>query len=250
MDLTSVLAVCFIAFAVAGISVVVGGTSLMTVPLLISLGMTSKNAIATNMFALIFLSMSGAIGFRKEIDVKHSKSIAIFSILTICGSFIGASIVPAIDQNILRKVIAVVICVIAACFMLKRDLGVWERKDRILMWRFLGGTLLVFVFGIYGGFFSGGYVTLLSYVLIVIFGLNFLQVAYISKLLNIFSSIIACVVFHFHGLIIFPVAIPLAIAMSLGAFAGSRLAVSKGNLWVRNIFIVTAVILAVKLLIF
>ncbi|MBC8358363.1 MAG: TSUP family transporter [Candidatus Aminicenantes bacterium] len=73
MSLISILIVCSLSFIVSILSISVGGTSLITVPVLISLGMTSKNAVATNMFALIFLSMSGAVGFRKEIKLSHYK---------------------------------------------------------------------------------------------------------------------------------------------------------------------------------
>jgi len=54
MNLINILIVCMISFLANIFSVSVGGTSLIAVPLLISLGMISKNAVATNMFALIF----------------------------------------------------------------------------------------------------------------------------------------------------------------------------------------------------
>ncbi|MCK4430996.1 MAG: sulfite exporter TauE/SafE family protein, partial [Candidatus Aminicenantes bacterium] len=185
MDFINILAVCIISFVVSIFSVSVGGTSLITVPVLISLGMTSKVAIATNMFALIFLSISGAAVFRKEMKTTHVKMIIIFSILTLCGSLLGANLVLAVDKDILKRIIAIIICVIAFTFLLKRDLGNKEMKERTSKWKFTIGTLAIFFLGIYGGFFSGGYVTLLSYVLILIFGFNFLQVAFITKVFNI-----------------------------------------------------------------
>lgn len=250
MSLISVLIVCFLSFIVSIFSISVGGTSLITVPVLISLGMISKNAVATNMFALIFLSMSGAIGFRKEIRIPYHKMIAFFSILTICGSLIGASLMVAIEKNILKKVIAIMICIIACSFLFKKDLGIQERNEKISKMKLGGGALLIFILGIYGGFFSGGYVTILSYVLILTFGLNFLQVALITKIFNIFSSLGACAFFYYHDLIDFSVGIPLAFSMSLGAFLGTKLALAKGNLWIRKIFIIAVILLAIKLLIF
>jgi len=250
MSLISILIVCILSFLVSIFSVSVGGTSLITVPVLMSLGMISKDAVATNMFALIFLSMSGAIGFRKEIRITYPKMIAFFSILTICGSLIGASLILAIEKDILKKVIAVMILFIASSFLLKKDLGILEKKEKISKLKFVGGTLLVFVLGIYGGFFSGGYVTFLSYVLILTFGLNFLQVAFITKIFNLFSSLVACTFFCYYDLIDFSVGIPLAFSMALGAFLGTKLALAKENLWVRNLFIVATIILAINLLIF
>lgn len=248
MDALSILTACFIAFVVCIMTVSVGGTSLITVPVLIWLGMSTKNAIATNMFALIFLSISGALGLRSQIKSSHYKMAVLFSILTICGSFIGANLVLAINENILKRTIAIMMCVIAASLIFKRDLGVKQTTARISMLKFLLGTLSIFILGIYGGFFSGGYVTLLSYVLILSFGLNFLQAASITKIFNIFSSSAACAFFYYHGLINFSVGVPLAVSMFLGAFLGAKLAIAKGNLWIRNLFIAVVIVLAIKLL--
>ena len=248
MDIIGILTACLISFVVGIISVSAGGTSLITVPVLIWLGMTTKNAIATNMFALIFLSISGALGFRSRIKSSHYKMAVLFSILTICGSLIGANLVLAINEDILKRTIAIMMCVIAASLIFKRDLGVKQTTAQMSKFRFLAAALAVFALGIYGGFFSGGYVTLLSYVLILSFGLNFLQAASITKIFNIFSSSIACAFFYYHGLINFSVGIPLAVSMFLGAFLGAKLAIAKGNLWIRNLFIAVVIVLAIKLL--
>lgn len=250
MDIIGTLITCLISFAVSAVSVSVGGTSLITVPVLIWLGMASKRAVATNMFALIFLSMSGTVGFRKEVKPAHYKMIAVFSILTICGSLIGANLILAIDEGILEKVIAIIICIIVGSFLFKRDLGVHKKEEKISKMKFAAGTILIFILGIYGGFFSGGYVTLLSYVCILAFGLDFLQTAFITKIFNIFSSLVASAIFYYHGLIDFSVGIPLAFSMFLGASLGAKLAIMKGNLWVRNLFIIFAIALAIKLLVF
>ena len=110
--------------------------------------------------------------------------------------------------------------------------------------------LPIFILGIYGGFFSGGYVTLLSYAFVLIYGLTFLQAAFITKILNIFSSFAACLLFYYHGLIDFSVGVPLAVSVSLGACGGAKLAVAKGNLWIRNLFIIAVILSAARLFFF
>lgn len=250
MSLINILIVCLLSFIVSIFSVTVGGTSLITVPLLISFGMISKNAVATNMFALVFLSVSGAVGFRKEMGEIPYKMLALFYILTIFGSMIGANLVVVINRHVLKKVIAMMIIIIGGSLFLAKELGIRERKEKILKMKFAAAALSILILGIYGGFFSGGYVTLLSYVLILALGLNFLQAAYITKIFNVFSSLAACAFFYYHGLIDFHAGIPLALSMSLGAFLGAKLAIRKGNLWIRNIFIITVILLAVRLLFF
>ncbi len=250
MDFISLLIACLVSFVVSIFSVAVGGTSLITVPVFISLGLTSKSAVATNMFALIFLSVSGFLGLKKAAKPAHYGLFAILSVLTVCGSIIGARFLLAVDSVVLKKMIAIMIGIMAGSFFLKRNLGLQEAIEKIPKRKLVAGSLFIFILGIYGGFFSGGYVTLLSYVLVWIFGLNFLQVAFVTKLFNTFSSLVACLFFYIHGLIDFSAGIPLALSMFLGAFLGAKLALKKGNLWVRNLFLVTAWLLAIKLLLF
>jgi len=241
---------CLIGFLVSIISVVVGGTSLITVPLLISLGLTSRGAIATNKFALIFLSLSGAINFRREVKIDTPGLIIYFLILTIIGSIIGANLVIALSDVVLKKIIGSIMIVILFITLSSKELGVIERKINISWKNLAVGSLIVLPLSVYSGFFSGGYVTILSYSLILIYGFSFLQVATITKILNIFSSIVACIVFAANHLIIYSIAIPLAISMCLGAFIGVKLSLKKGNIWVKRIFSIFVVILAIKLFFF
>ena len=250
MEITEIIIVCVVYFFAGIISVSVGGTSLITVPLLIALGMGPKIAIATNMFSLIFVSITGAIGFRKEIKNHHHKLILGFTILTLIGSALGAQLVLTMDENIIKKVVASICVIIALLLIVKKDLGTKVGSEKISKPRFLVGGILIFILGIYGGFFSGGYVTMLSYVLVFIFGMSFLETAFTTKIFNIFSSLIACVFFYKSNLINFSVGIPIAISVSLGAIIGTKLAIKKGNAWIRDLFIIIVIILAIKLFVF
>lgn len=250
MTIFSILILCIIALIASVYGVTVGGISLITVPLLISFGMLPKQAIATNMFALIFLSISGSFGFRKKIKPEHLKMVIWFSFLAVLGSLPGALLVFVITNAALKIIIAVMLIVVAILSLLKKDFGIIAKPKKINLHLVALGTILVFILSIYGGFLSGGYVTMLSYVLILLFGMEFLEVAFITKILNIFSSLAASILFYRFGLIDLYIGVPLALSMSLGALAGAKLAIAKGNIWIRNIFIAATILLAVKILLF
>ncbi|MFA6296777.1 MAG: sulfite exporter TauE/SafE family protein [Patescibacteria group bacterium] len=250
MSLFVILGLCIIYFVVGIFSVSVGGTTLVMVPLLIYAGMDIKTAIATNMFALIFLSLSGMFGFRKEIKKQHIWWLIAFVILTLISSFLGAKLVLGINEEILKKIIAVIIILAAGTLFIKKDAGLNENKNKIAVWKIIVGLILVFVLGVYGGFFSGGYVTILTYVLILFFGLSFLQSAFDTKVINFFSSGIACVIFFVNNLIDFRLGLIFAVFISIGALFGTKLAIKKGNKWIRIIYLTAIFILAIKLLLF
>lgn len=249
MSLIVILALCIIYFVVGIFSVSVGGTTLVMVPLLIYAGMDIKTAIATNMLVLIFLSLSGMFGFRKEIKKQHLWWLFLFVIITLISSFLGAKLVLDINEDILKKIIAVIIVLVASTLFVKKEIGLKENDD-ISIWKIVIGLILVFALGVYGGFFSGGYVTILTYVLILFFGLSFLQSAFDTKVINLFSSGIACVIFYLNDLIDFKLGLLFAIFISLGALLGVKFAIKNGNKWIRIVYIIAIIILAIKLLFF
>lgn len=235
-------------FVVGIFSVSVGGTALITVPILIYFGLGVKEAVATSMFILIFLSLIGAIGFRKEAKKENNKLLFVFVVLTLIASFIGARLVLDIDENLLQKIIGISIIVASFFLLIKKDFGIKEEGKKTPAWKMIVGLILVFALGIYGGFFSGGYVTILTLVLIWFFNFSFLQSAFATKIINLFSSGIACVVFYYNDLINFNLGIILAVFISLGAVFGVKLAIAKGNKWIKKICFVVIILLAIKLL--
>jgi hypothetical protein len=58
-----------------------------------------------------------------------------------------------------------------------------------------------FLLAIYGGFFSGGYVTILTAAFVLLFGMTFLQAVATTKVINMFSSGVATLVFVWRGVV-------------------------------------------------
>jgi len=239
---------CVIACLTSVLSVSVGGTSLITIPLLLTFQFPARQAIATNKFALLFLSISGAIGFGHKVKIPTAPLSVLFIPLTIVGSLLGARIVLAVNESVLKLVIVLFVLLMTATFFIKPGLGLTSRGTHAS--RLGRGTtaILVFLLAIYGGFFSGGYVTVLTSVFILLLGFDFLQAATLTKMLNVFSSITAAATFFAHGQIDFRVGIPLALSMALGAAFGTKLALKKGNRWIRLIFVAAVLCLAAKIL--
>jgi uncharacterized protein len=76
-------------FFTSVISVVTGSTSLITVPVMIALGVEAHVAVATNMLALTFMSVGGALPFLGKGVLIRSRLPASVA-LTIVGSGFGA----------------------------------------------------------------------------------------------------------------------------------------------------------------
>ena len=60
-------------FLTSAISVVTGSTSLITVPAMLQFHIEPRTAVATNMFALTFMSVGGTLPFLHSPDVNRKR---------------------------------------------------------------------------------------------------------------------------------------------------------------------------------
>jgi uncharacterized protein len=100
---------------------------------------------------------------------------------------------------------------------------------------------------VYGGFFSGGYVTMLTSVFVLLFGLTLLQSVATTKVVNVFSSAIATLIFAWHGVVDYKLGLILGVTMFLGAIIGGHVTMWISAVWLRRIFLLTVVGLAAKM---
>lgn len=247
--MTAAALVCLIAvFALtAFISVVTGGTSLITVPVMMQLGIDPHVAVATNMLSLIFLSLGGTVPFLKGQFIPRKRLLALIW-FTLFGSVLGALLLLVVPAKAMPLVVAVAMIAVAVFSLAKSNAGVSPAGSAPSRASELTGYLLTFVLGVYGGFFSGGYVALLTAAFVAFFGMTFLESVAVTKVLNIFSSLVATAVFAAQGLIDWKIGLILSLVSFIGAASGAVLARNLSNALLRRVFLVAVIALAIKTL--
>jgi uncharacterized membrane protein YfcA len=231
-------------FVTATIGVVTGSNSLITVPVMFQFGIDEKVAVATNMFGLAFMAVGGTIPFVRKGLIDYRK-VSPLIILTIVGSALGALLVGYITNQGIKLMVSVAMIVVAVFTLVKRDSGITERRSvsqKLLVTTFVATFLL----GIYGGLYSGGYVTVLTAVLVAFFGMSFTESIAATKLINVFSSSIASIVFAWQGLIDYKLGVVLGLSMFAGAYVGAHYATKLNEVWLKRIFLATVFVLALK----
>lgn len=231
------------------INTMVGGGSLISVPLLITLGLPAHLAIGTNRFAMVFNTGVGAIDYHNKVKYKIKLALFLASFASV-GSYLGANIVLQINEKLLEYIIGVLMLILGGVIVYKKKLGLEERKISLTRNNYVIIILLSFLLGIYGGFFGGGVSTMFTFVFISYFGKNFLKSAGITRFIVSILSMIAVISFTLNNSIDFFFGIILAISFIVGAKIGVKLAVKAGNIWMRRLFVVLAVISAIKLFFF
>ncbi|PYS98026.1 MAG: sulfite exporter TauE/SafE family protein [Acidobacteria bacterium] len=246
MELWSLVLLALLFFVTSIVGVVTGSNSLITVPVMFQFGIDEKVAVATNMFGLTFMAIGGTIPFVRQGSIEFKKLTPLV-ILTIVGSAIGALLVGVItNQSIkLMVTIAMIVMVIFTFLVPNRasnESGLENRNISPLVY------VLTFLLAIYGGLYSGGYVTVLTASFVALAAMSFSGAVGATKFINVFSSGIATLIFMWQGLVDYRLGIILGIAMFAGAFVGAHYATRMNEIWLKRIFLATVFILAIKML--
>lgn len=231
-------------FLTSIIGVVTGSNSLVTVPIMFQFGIEPKTAVATNMFGLLFLSIGGTLPFLGK-GVIDKKRLPKLILITLVGSAIGAVLVGLITSGAIKIIVSVSMIAVSIFTLLKRDAGL-TKVESISTKSLVIAYVITFLMAIYGGLFSGGYVTVLTASYVAFFGMTYTQAIAETKIINIFSSAIASAIFMWQGLIDYKLGIILAIVMFIGAYIGAKTVTKLNDLWLKRIFLSTVLILAVK----
>ena len=233
-------------FLTSLVGVVTGSNSLIAVPAMFQLGIPPKVAVATNMFALVFMSVGGTIPFLRKgkIDVKR---ISPLLVITLISSALGALLVGLITDQSLKLIVSIAMIAVAVFILFKRDNGVTPAQS-VSRTSLAVTFILTFALGVYGGLFSGGYVTVLTAVLVAFFGMSFSESVASTKLINVVSSSIATAVFMWQGLVDYRLGLILGVTMFVAAYVGAHYATKLNEVWLKRIFVTVVFLLAIKTL--
>ncbi len=169
--------------------------------------------------------------------------------LTLIGSTLGALLVGLISSKLMPLVISVSMIFVIIFSFAKRDIGVEKSIHKTAYAEFLI-YFFTFLLGIYGGLYSGGYTTMLTALYVAFAGMTFTEAVANTKLINLFSSLIATTIFAWQGLIDYRLGIVLAVTMFIAGFVGAKFVTKINDVWLKRIFLATVLVLAIKILFF
>jgi uncharacterized protein len=226
----------------------VGGSSLITIPVLILLGLPPHTAIGTDRMGVTGIGLAGLYSFHKKGLVRYKIGF-ITGVPCLVGSFIGANLALQISPTVLKKFIVALTVALLVIVAANPKLGI-ERAQRPLSIRvFVTGIFFSLLVGVYGGFYGAGAATFLAYIMILVFRQTFLESAATLKVASILMTATSALTFAYHGAIDYPLAMSLFVGSSLGSYAGAQYSDKIGNIWIKRLFIGVVLVMAVKLLI-
>jgi uncharacterized membrane protein YfcA len=248
MDFVKLFAIFFVGLGSSFIGTLVGGSSLINIPVLIFLGLSPHSAIATDRMGITGIGISGLYKFHQKGLVNYRIGLVI-GIPVLVGSFIGANLVLQISPSVLKKVIVLITVSVLALLVMQPKLGVRKAQRSLETRDFVVGMFLSLLVGLYGGFYGAGAATFVIYILIFVFGQTFLESAGTMKIGSIAMTATATLTFAYHGVIHYPLAIAMFMGSFIGSFVGAHYSDRIGDVWLKRLFIGVVLIVAIKLLI-
>jgi uncharacterized membrane protein YfcA len=246
MDPFTILLLAILNFFLSFFSVIVGGGSLVMVPLLISLGIPAPGSVAIAKFYNMGTGGTSLFEFNKGGKVNWGIGLPLAGVAVV-SSLIGAYTVLSINEFILKIIIAFVIMAVLIAIVLNKKIGIESRKlpspNKTIL-----GLILTFFIIFLATLAGGGGGIMITYVLLFIFGQTFLESMGTRKVVTVTGIFVSAVFFMISGAVIYEIGLPLLLTGALGGWAGSKYAMKKGDRWVRIFFIVVGFILALNIL--
>jgi uncharacterized protein len=231
--------------AVAGaVNAIVGSGSLITFPTLLAVGYAPVVANVSNTVGLVFGSVSGAWGYRRELRGQRSRVMALAS-GSAAGALAGGILLLALPGSVFDAVVPVLILLAVALMAFKPTPSPEHAPARDHTGRATAGTFLT---GIYGGYFGAAQGVILLAVLRLAFDDDLQRLNAVKNVLAGVANGVAAVLFVAIADVAWEAAALIAGGSILGGLAGANLGRRLPEAWLRRAVIVGGTIVAVILI--
>jgi uncharacterized membrane protein YfcA len=225
----------------------IGGTSILTIPVLILLGLPPHTAIGTDRFGIIGVGLAGWYKFQKKGIINYHIAWTI-AVPIMIGSVIGSHIVLQIDEGTLKKIIVGTNIIMTAFILMNPRIGLEKRATGIKGREYIVGIILCLVIGVYGGFYGAVSGTFILYTLVFWFRQTFIQSAANRMMGSVFMTVTASTVFIINNAVDFCFGTVMLAGCLLGSYIASHYAEKIGNVWVRRLFTLFMIVVIGKMI--
>ena len=236
-----------VAFIGGFISSIAGSGGLLTLPALLWVGLPPLIALGTYKIQSSIGALSSAWNFYNKGFLKVQPLVKPL-MLTLLGSGLGALTVQSLDGEFLRRLIPLLLIVIATFFLFSPQI-VTKNSVAKLSVNVFSCTAALGV-GFYGGFFGPGIGSIMPFLFVWLLGYDLVKATADTKLMSLTINGASAIIFVVNGLILWELALPMALAQVIGARFGSNLVMSKGASLVQPFLIVMTLLVAMKLFFF
>ncbi len=242
-----IIILCLAAFGAGFVDSIVGGGGLVQLPAIMMVlpQYPVVTLLATNKLVSVTGTTFSAWRFSRQIPFIRTIIIpAIFSAFIF--STLGAYTVSIISNDFLKPLFMVMMFGVFLFTLRNKSFGLVDHDPNVIipLWK---PIVIGSVLGFYDGFFGPGTGSFLIIGFVGLMGMTFVQGSAYAKIINLTTNIAAILLFAYKGEFLFQYAVPMILFNVLGAVVGVRLALLKGNEFVRTLLRIIVFLTILKL---
>ena len=242
MESYLLILLCIAAFFAGFVDAIVGGGGLIQTP--VALIVLPNLAVSTIIGTLKIPAFSGtsfaARQYLKKVDMNW-KLLFIMALVAFCFAFLGSNLLTLVSNNFMKPMLLVVLSLIAIYTFTKKNFGIHQEKNLSPKRQLVLAVVMSSCIGFYDGFIGPGTGSFLVLGFVAILGFDFLHASANAKMVNLATNFGSICLFILKGKIIWAIAIPMAICNAIGGWIGAKLAIKKGNGFIRIFFLLVVI---------
>ncbi|WP_433713104.1 sulfite exporter TauE/SafE family protein [Nocardia sp. CA-084685] len=247
------LAVFGAGIAAGGINTIVGSGTLITFPVLLAFGIPPVTANVSNTIGLVPGGVSGAYGYRRELEGQRARLVRLGS-ASLLGGTAGAILLLVLPAAAFKAIVPVLIIAALILVVVQPRLARWVKERRAADTGPApehGGLILyvaIFLCGIYGGYFGAAQGVLLIGLLGVFVHEDIQRLNGVKNVLGLLVNAVSAVVFTMIADVDWRVAGLIAVGSIIGGVLGAKMGRRMPPTALRAVIVVVGSIAVVRLL--
>ncbi|MGW8064045.1 sulfite exporter TauE/SafE family protein [Streptomyces ziwulingensis] len=240
-------------FGAGAINSVVGSGTLITFPVLLATGLSPVTATVSNALGLIPGSVSGAVGYRKELNGQRRRVLTL-GVGAVLGGLAGATLLLSLPADAFETIVPVLVglALVLVAFQPRLNRMVQRRRARTgTAPRQDGGPLLftgLTLASVYGGYFAAAQGIIYLSLMGMLLDDSLQRLNAVKNVLSALVNTVAALFFLFAADFDWTAVALIAAGSALGGYAGARVGRRFSPVVLRTLVVTVGSVALVQLL--
>ena len=237
------------AFVAGWVDAVVGGGGLIQLPaLLIALPDSTPPAdiLGTNKVSSVWGTATSSLTYAIRVRPDWRTVIPLV-VASAVGAAVGAQLARFLPREWFTPIVLVALIGVGVYTWLRPELGLVSARKHDGGAHYGRTAAIGLGVGAYDGFLGPGTGSFFVILLVVVLGYGFLEASAKAKIANLVTNLSAIAVFAASGSILWVLGLVMGAANLVGGLLGARTAISRGNAFIRRVFLVVLAGLVLRL---
>lgn len=242
METYIIVLLSLVAFLAGFIDAIVGGGGLIQTPagLILLPNLPVSTVIGTLKIPAASGTSFAAYQYMKKVNINW-KILGVMMLLAFPSAFLGSTLLTYVSNDFMKPLLLVVLSLLVIYTYAKKNFGQHQERNLSFRTQILNAVGISFVVGFYDGFIGPGTGSFLVVAFIAIMGFDFLHASAHAKMVNLATNFGSICLFLLKGKIIWTIALPMAASNAIGGWLGAKLAINRGNKFIRIFFLAVVI---------